>query len=146
MIKAALAALAMLAIPSSASANQWVLANVKAAWDNSGYSSSYGLIVDWTAPAGGTGTTSNGPSVCIGLRIVVGLQGITEEAKARYWGALLTQKALNQPVAFYVDTTGPYCAVQVLAFGVTTVPKIAPTLSRSCPSLVHETPLRRSDI
>lgn len=108
---------------TEAVANQWVLGNVKTASDNSAYSSSYGIIVELNGATWGSGSTSNGPSTCTQFRIVVGLQGVTEPEKQRFWGALLTQKALGQSVALYVDTSnGALCAIQVLAVGFTAAP------------------------
>ncbi len=122
MARKSLIALALLTVSGPALANQWVLGNVKAVSDNSGYSINYEIIFDLANITWGSGTTSNGPAACVAFKVVVGVQGITEEAKARYWSALLTQKALGQPIVVYVDTADPYCAVQVLGFGYSTVP------------------------
>ena len=122
IFRSAYVAVGML-VCSDAKAFQWVFGNVSTVDDNSAYSASYGILVELANATWGSGTTSNGASVCTGFRIVTGLVGITEEAKARYYAALLSQQAIGRPVALYVDTSvAPYCAVQVLSTGRTAAP------------------------
>ncbi len=120
-LRAGAAMLAATIAPMSAHANQWVIGDVEALWEYSAYTGSGidGILVSLGNAAWGTGTTSNGASVCYArFKIVVGVAGISESTKDRMWSALLTAQSTGKKIQFYVDpSTAPYCAVNLLTIG-----------------------------
>ena len=101
-------------------ANQWVAGTVSSVGDWSTYSSGqYGLLISLADQSWGGGDSSNGPTACTDrFRVVVALQGVTEEIKSRIWSAALTGQATGQKLNLYVDTSsGAFCAVKMATLG-----------------------------
>ena len=118
----AAALLAVIATCSApASANQWVIGDVDAIWEYSAYTGSGidGILVTLGNVGWGTGSTSNGATICTArFKIVTGVAGITADTKDRMWSALLTAQSIGKKIQFYVDpSTAPYCAVNLLTIG-----------------------------
>jgi hypothetical protein len=104
---------------NSAAANDWVYGNVQLIDDYSNYAGCNGnceVLITlsnkvWTVPAHASSCTER-------FRIVVGLEGMTEEVKKRLFAMMLAAYTTGAKVRlFYNPATGPFCAVQLGSIG-----------------------------
>lgn len=117
---------ACLATTNPVYANQWVAGNVANVADFGNYNSGQsGLRITLVNKTWGGGDTSNGLAVCTeDFRVVIGMQGVTEEIKNRFWSAALIAYSTSRKIMFYVDTgtSAPYCAIEIVRLSDGPVP------------------------
>jgi hypothetical protein len=120
MKRTSLAALCLgLCFASAAPANDWVYGTVQIVDEYSSYGTGAGEYQVMVTLANKVWTVPAHASICTDrFRIVIGLEGMTEEVKKRMFAMLLTAYTTGSKVRlFYNPATGPYCAVQLASIG-----------------------------